>query len=282
MIRLTDEQWERIRDHFPEENIADGRPGRKPTPTRAISRRCVNIGEVRVAVAAARGRADRDKDRGGVGHGLFEVGGEIETVLARIGFDHAVEAIRCAARPRSWPRVLVDAGDMVAEICKTRARNETNISRPDYGYPHSPLAIISQRRRGGRNRSLRAKSGDNGIEFCSQAFDFQHIEKADFQGKFFDSCDDGKGRIESRPRRVRAVFGIFLPHSRAPARRNDSTWQTEYGYHGWATAVRVATQRHRKPRSLAGPCDVGVKHLVAPAGTRATRVQVPRHQMVST
>jgi hypothetical protein len=26
MIRLTDEQWERIRDHFPEEHIADGRP----------------------------------------------------------------------------------------------------------------------------------------------------------------------------------------------------------------------------------------------------------------
>jgi len=24
MIRLTDEQWERIRNHFPEENIGDG------------------------------------------------------------------------------------------------------------------------------------------------------------------------------------------------------------------------------------------------------------------
>src|SRR5436309_5463067 len=36
MIRLTDEQWERIRDHFPEENIADGRPGRKPTATRCV------------------------------------------------------------------------------------------------------------------------------------------------------------------------------------------------------------------------------------------------------
>src|SRR5467141_3708841 len=36
MIRLTDKQWERIRDHFPEENIADGRPGRKPTPTRCV------------------------------------------------------------------------------------------------------------------------------------------------------------------------------------------------------------------------------------------------------
>jgi transposase len=34
MIRLTHQQWERIRDHFPEENIGDGRPGRKPTPTR--------------------------------------------------------------------------------------------------------------------------------------------------------------------------------------------------------------------------------------------------------
>src|SRR6478672_6462090 len=36
MIRLTDEQWERIRDRFPEENIADGRPGRKPMPTRRV------------------------------------------------------------------------------------------------------------------------------------------------------------------------------------------------------------------------------------------------------
>jgi transposase len=36
MIRLTDEQWERIRNHFPEENIADGRPGRKPIPTRCV------------------------------------------------------------------------------------------------------------------------------------------------------------------------------------------------------------------------------------------------------
>jgi transposase len=36
MIRLPDEQWERIRNHFPEENIADGRPGRKPIPTRFV------------------------------------------------------------------------------------------------------------------------------------------------------------------------------------------------------------------------------------------------------
>src|SRR2546422_4230857 len=36
MIHLSDENWERIREHFPEENIPDGRPGRKPIPTRRV------------------------------------------------------------------------------------------------------------------------------------------------------------------------------------------------------------------------------------------------------
>jgi transposase len=36
MIRLRDSEWERIRDHFPEENIPDGHPGRKPIPTRQV------------------------------------------------------------------------------------------------------------------------------------------------------------------------------------------------------------------------------------------------------
>ena len=36
MIRLRDEQWDRIRKHFPEEHVPDGRPGRKPIPTRRV------------------------------------------------------------------------------------------------------------------------------------------------------------------------------------------------------------------------------------------------------
>jgi len=36
MLRLRGDQWERIRDHFPEEHISDTRPGRKPVPTRAV------------------------------------------------------------------------------------------------------------------------------------------------------------------------------------------------------------------------------------------------------
>jgi transposase len=36
MVRLTDEHWQLIREHFPEENIPNGRPGRKPISTREV------------------------------------------------------------------------------------------------------------------------------------------------------------------------------------------------------------------------------------------------------
>lgn len=36
MLGLSDDQWERIREYFPEENIPEGRPGRKPVPTRSV------------------------------------------------------------------------------------------------------------------------------------------------------------------------------------------------------------------------------------------------------
>ena len=36
MLRLRDAQWERIREHYPEEHIPEGRPGRKPVPARAV------------------------------------------------------------------------------------------------------------------------------------------------------------------------------------------------------------------------------------------------------
>lgn len=36
MLRLSDEQWERIRKHFPEESFPADRPGRKPIPARRV------------------------------------------------------------------------------------------------------------------------------------------------------------------------------------------------------------------------------------------------------
>ncbi|RMH30843.1 MAG: transposase, partial [Nitrospirae bacterium] len=36
MLRLSDDHWNRIRAHFPEEHLPDSRPGRKPVPTRVV------------------------------------------------------------------------------------------------------------------------------------------------------------------------------------------------------------------------------------------------------
>lgn len=36
VLRLSDQHWERIREHFPEERIPPSRPDRKPIPTRKI------------------------------------------------------------------------------------------------------------------------------------------------------------------------------------------------------------------------------------------------------
>jgi transposase len=36
MLRLNEDQWERIREHFPEENLPEGRPGRKAVPARQV------------------------------------------------------------------------------------------------------------------------------------------------------------------------------------------------------------------------------------------------------
>lgn len=36
MLRLTDVQWERIKHHFPEENLPGGRGGRKPLRARKV------------------------------------------------------------------------------------------------------------------------------------------------------------------------------------------------------------------------------------------------------
>ena len=43
MIRLTDEQWERIRDHFPEENIADGHGFCVTSETALFAYKCTDL-----------------------------------------------------------------------------------------------------------------------------------------------------------------------------------------------------------------------------------------------
>src|SRR5262249_524968 len=96
----------------------------------------------------------------------------------RIGFDYAVEAgfverNFIALQGRDLGGVLVDAGDMVTEICKTRARDEADVSRPDYGYPHSHLMII-QSAGGAAATVLVEQNLVKRNRIRSQAFDFRH------------------------------------------------------------------------------------------------------------
>jgi hypothetical protein len=39
MLKLTDVQWQRIKHHFPEESLPEGRLGRKPVAAAACSKR---------------------------------------------------------------------------------------------------------------------------------------------------------------------------------------------------------------------------------------------------
>jgi hypothetical protein len=35
-VKWVYDRWERVRGHFPEENLSGGLPGRKPVPTREV------------------------------------------------------------------------------------------------------------------------------------------------------------------------------------------------------------------------------------------------------
>ncbi len=56
-----------------------------------LARRRMHIGEVRMAVAAARGRADRDEHRIGFADRTFQLGGERQPPGLHIGFDQPVQ-----------------------------------------------------------------------------------------------------------------------------------------------------------------------------------------------
>ena len=100
-----------------------------------------HIGEVGAAVTRARRRADRDEygvrfgDRGG------EVGGEMQPAAAHIAGDQVAQPQFkdrnfAAPEPGDLVRVLVDAGDGVAEVGKAGPGHEADIAAADHGKSH--------------------------------------------------------------------------------------------------------------------------------------------------
>src|SRR5262249_29552136 len=106
----------------------------------------VDIAEIGMAVAAPGRRADRDEDRVGGGNRLLEVGGEIESPAAHVVGDQSVEVglvdrNLALAQCRDLVGVLVDAGDVVAEIGKACPGNEADIAGANHRDTHGFMTL---------------------------------------------------------------------------------------------------------------------------------------------
>ena len=100
-----------------------------------------------MAIAVAGGRADRDEHRLRLGNGGGKVGGEEQAAVADVAGDQLLQPRLedrhdALLQPRDLGRVLVDAGDDMAEVRKAGTRDQADIACPDHGNPHafSPAA----------------------------------------------------------------------------------------------------------------------------------------------
>ena len=86
-----------------------------------------------MAVPAPRGRAHRDEDRIRIAHGGAQISGEEQALLAHVVGDDLGEARLedrdlAALQGRDLARVLVDAGDDMAEVGETGAGHQAHIA----------------------------------------------------------------------------------------------------------------------------------------------------------
>ena len=101
----------------------------------------VDVAQVGVAVAAPRRRADRDEHRISLGNRRGKIGREIQPPGFGIGRDQRVEAgfenrDLATAQGCDLVAVLVDAGDLMAEIGEAGAGHQPHIARANHGNSH--------------------------------------------------------------------------------------------------------------------------------------------------
>ena len=106
-----------------------------------------HVGEVGVAVAAPAGRADRDEHQVGVGHRGRQVLVELEAPGRGVARHQRVQPglidrNLVAAQPPDLQLILVDAGDMVAELGEAGARYQADIAGPDHCDFHGALPPV--------------------------------------------------------------------------------------------------------------------------------------------
>ena len=112
-----------------------------------LARGGVDVGQIGMAVAAPRRRADRDEHRIGLGDRRRQIGGEVEPPGLDVGGHQRVEPgledrDLAAVQRRDLVGVLVDAGDLVAEIRKAGAGHQPHIARANHGNPHETTCSV--------------------------------------------------------------------------------------------------------------------------------------------
>jgi len=137
----------------------------------AIERGCdlfcrgVNVGQVGVAVAAARWRANRDEHRVRRGHRSLQLGRKTQASGLHVGSHQIFEAgfidrHFAALERRDLAGVLVDADDVVAEIGKASPRNEADVTGADHCDAHEVRNMVKESGPHGRTARLsRDRSG---------------------------------------------------------------------------------------------------------------------------
>src|SRR5690606_25650336 len=121
-----------------------GKAGQRPGD---LAGGVIDIGQVGMTIAAPAGGADRDEHDVGGAHGLGKAGGESQIACPNVARDQIVQAGLIdgdapGAKAGDLVSVLVNAGHMMPEIGKTRARNEADIAGPDHYDTHYALLPI--------------------------------------------------------------------------------------------------------------------------------------------
>ena len=99
-----------------------------------------------MTVAASRRRADGNEHDVGLRDRPFQVGREVETLRFHIGGHQIIkpgleDRDLAAAKRCDLALVLVDTNDLMAEVSKAGARDESHIARADHGDSHGKAAF---------------------------------------------------------------------------------------------------------------------------------------------
>ena len=106
-----------------------------------LARGGIDVGQVGMAVTAARRRADRDEHRGGLAHRLRQPRGEAQPAGPDVARHQRVEARLedrhvAAFERRDLVRIAVDADHVMAEIGEAGAGDEADVAGADHRNAH--------------------------------------------------------------------------------------------------------------------------------------------------